>query len=248
MPGVLVWDGKSQIDGNDIVLIATENSKNEKTGPMLQCWILNKNVNPMTALKTGQDKSICGDCKFRGGICYVNVAQAPNQIFKTYKLNKYPKVDDSFSFFNNKKVRFGAYGEPVAIPINVWHEILAVAKSHTAYTHQWKKPEFAWYKEFCMASVDSEFEYQEAKKLGWRTFRVKSPTDFKLLSEVVCPASEEANYKTTCAKCLLCGGTSKVAKDIVINSHGLPHKIKKFENLNLNARSANPSKIALGVI
>lgn len=238
MSGVIVWEGKSQLDKKPIVFIATENSKNIKTGPMLQTWILRRFINPVQAIKTGQDESICGDCKFRGGVCYVNVAQAPNQVYKTYRAGKYPKIKNDYSFFENKIVRCGSYGESVAVPIHIWHEILAVCAGNTGYTHQWKKPQFAWYKEFCMASVDSEIEHQQALKMGWRTFRVKGKNDSVGEDEVICPASAEAGYKSTCAKCLLCAGTSKQAKNIVINSHGLSHKIKKFEDM----RMANPSK------
>ena len=38
------------------------------------------------------------------------------------------------------------------------------------------------------------------------------------------PASAESGKKTTCENCMLCAGTSKAAKDIVIADHALGHK------------------------
>ena len=50
----------------DIVCIATFNSSNRKTGDEVQTWILYKHEAPHTAIDTGNDKAICGDCKHRG--------------------------------------------------------------------------------------------------------------------------------------------------------------------------------------
>lgn len=40
--GKIIWEGKSRFDGKPIVCIATENSKNRKTGDMVQTWILSQ--------------------------------------------------------------------------------------------------------------------------------------------------------------------------------------------------------------
>jgi hypothetical protein len=56
-----------------------------------------------------------------------------------------------------------------------------------------------------------------------RVFRVSIGTD-KQTGEVSCPASAESGKKTTCENCMLCAGTSKAAKDIVIADHALGHK------------------------
>jgi len=37
---------------------------------------------------------------------------------------------------------------------------------------------------------------------------------------VLCPASEEAGRKATCATCKLCGGASIKAKSVAIPAHG----------------------------
>lgn len=72
-----------------------------------------------------------------------------------------------------------------------------------------------------MASVDSLEEYYEAKRLGYRTFRVTEGINSKLKSEFICPASIEAGHKLQCTKCLACSGTSYIGKaDVVIQVHG----------------------------
>ena len=63
--GVVLYDGPSRIDGAPIIAIAcriTEASENGKTGAMVQTFIMRRDIPPHTALKTGDDASVCGDC------------------------------------------------------------------------------------------------------------------------------------------------------------------------------------------
>ena len=58
--GVILYEGPSHIDGAPIVVIAnriTAPSTNDKTGAMVQTFIIRADVNPYRALKTGQDKA-----------------------------------------------------------------------------------------------------------------------------------------------------------------------------------------------
>ena len=66
MAGFVFYRGKSPIDGAPIVAIATLESKNGKTGDMVQTWILREDISPLMAIKTGADRSICGNCVHRG--------------------------------------------------------------------------------------------------------------------------------------------------------------------------------------
>jgi len=66
------WRGPSPIDGAPIVMImtglsrlASEQSKNRKTGPMVQTHIVRQDMAPVVAMMGGHDKSICGDCPLR---------------------------------------------------------------------------------------------------------------------------------------------------------------------------------------
>jgi hypothetical protein len=66
--GVILYEGPSVIDGAPIVAIATgfkSPSSNDKTGTMIQVWILRADIAPHEAQKTGADESICGDCPMR---------------------------------------------------------------------------------------------------------------------------------------------------------------------------------------
>jgi uncharacterized low-complexity protein len=201
-----------------LVVIATTESNNRKTGNMIQVWILRSDVDPVTAIKQGSDRRICGDCPARGTYCYVNVGQAPNAVFRAYVNGSYSKLElaDYGSVFSGRAVRLGAYGDPAFIPQRVIEGIVAHASNWTGYTHQWRKA--PWLSHYVMASVDSIAEKIDATKWGWRTFRV-SATDEGTVGEIMCPASQG---KTTCADCCLCNGVhgADKRKSIFIPVHG----------------------------
>ena len=78
--GFVLYEGKSALDPDqNIVAIITTKSSNKKVGNMMQVWILNKDVNPLTASKKSLDNAVCGECNLRqskGGACYVVLFQA----------------------------------------------------------------------------------------------------------------------------------------------------------------------------
>jgi hypothetical protein len=226
--GMIIYRGPSMLDGAPIVVIATglkANSQNAKTGHMVQTFILREDVNPFLAIKSGDDISICGDCKHRpanGGACYVRVEQAPNSVWRAYKRGAYP---DYSSILRGAQrvaglnVRLGTYGDPAAVPFAVWENLTQYAAGVTGYTHQWRN--FPALAALCMASVDSFDEFMAAKAQGWRTFRVRTASEYLAPREVICPASKEAGTKTNCAACKACGGHAAKAKaDIAIIAHG----------------------------
>lgn len=230
--GYVIYDGPSELDGKPIIAVATgfaKNSQNSKTGAMVQIWILRRNVAPLTAVKTGADKSVCGNCPLRPNAfksrkdrlpgdkaCYVNIGQAPRAVHDGWQRGIYPAAVPGI--FLGHKVRFGAYGDPAAVPAAAWAQARREMVQNTGYSHQWRTvaPCNA---EFLMASVETPEGRAEAKAMGWRTFRTKREGDPVLPGEIACPASKEAGVRTTCDKCVLCGGASVKAKDIVINLH-----------------------------
>ena len=236
--GLVLYKGKSLIDGQMIVVIATGvygKTENRKTGDMIQTWIVRADIPPIIAKQLGHDYSVCGDCKHRHfGSCYVNIAHGPHQTFKSYHQDRYQRFEEDkhLQLFKGRKVRLGSYGDPAAVPTSVWAKICSVTDGHTGYTHQWNQrftdPQL---KDYCMASCDNEKEYTKAKALGWRSFRVRFDDNQELLeNEFVCPASNEANNKTSCDKCKACMGLqAKTKKDPCIIAHGLEHKIKSFK-------------------
>ena len=232
MNSFILYEGKSQLDGKPIVVIATglNGSANKKTGSLVQTWIIRSDIAPHEAIKTGDDSSICGDCTHRGKIvdgklegrsCYVLTHQAPLSVYKSFLKGKYTKPSEKEirMLLKGKKLRLGAYGDPLAVPFEVWDNALSYTIGNTGYTHQWKTGD-ARFKKILMASCDNSKEQVKASILGYRTFRVKSKLDNLLLGEIACPASKEAGVKTSCEKCLLCSGMSTLAKNIAIIAHG----------------------------
>lgn len=228
----ILWQGDSLLDGAPVVAIISglwRPSSNRKTGPMLQTWILRADQTPVEAVKSGDDASICGDCTHRGGngaprTCYVNIGQAPQAIYRQFAAGRLATSRELTGLGRGRAVRLGAYGDPAAVPAHIWRELTAQATVVTGYTHQWRSCDPAL-QALCMASVDSREEAEEAQALGWRTFRVKSPTDLRTFGEAICPASEEAGAKITCLQCGACDGTRRALRgNIVINAHGTAHQ------------------------
>lgn len=62
---VLIWEGPSPLDGKTIGVLATLDSDNVKTGRSVQIWILRKDIAPHVAQRTGDDRSVCGNCPNR---------------------------------------------------------------------------------------------------------------------------------------------------------------------------------------
>ena len=231
--GIVVYRGPSLIDGKMIMVIATgfTGTNNDKTGDMIQTWIMRADKHPQDALYQGQDYSVCGDCKHRDfKSCYVNVGKAVTTIWRTHcRGGRYVDLNpENINMFKDKEVRLGSYGDPAAVPFNVWARILSVAKSHTGYTHQWKKCDQNL-RYLCMASCDTVKEAKRAKAMGWRTFRVRLDENDELLeNEFICPASKEGGMKTNCARCGACSGAGNMGNPAII-VHGMTHKVRYFK-------------------
>lgn len=237
--GIVLYEGPSVLDGAPIVVVATLNSRNEKTGDMVQTWIMRSDINPIEASKTKQDGSVCGGCPHRhslGGACYVNLAQAPLAVWKAYKRGTYAHVTDDGvgDCLNGRFIRLGSYGDPAAVPALVWEYVTGLASGWTGYTHQLGHPKFdSQILRWCMVSADTPKQAKKAQAQGLRTFRVKTPDAPKLDSELVCPA--ETGVK--CADCRACAGATLSGAAVVIDVHGSRAKryTEKFGRVNLIA-------------
>lgn len=228
------------IDGAPIIVIASglKQSTNRKTGSMLQTYILRRDVSPVDAIRTGADASICGDCPARGDVvampdgsasnngrrCYVNVGQGPLSVWRAWQRGAVPSIADASEIPGigaGRMVRLGTYGDPAAVPADVWRALTMRAAGHTGYTHQWRKPIAAPLRSLCMASADSEADARDASASGWRYFRVAMPGDApRVIGEAICPASAEAGRKLTCDACGACSGANGRRGSIVIQAHG----------------------------
>ena len=236
MASFIIYEGPSLIDGQPIVAIAQVKSGNRKTGDMVQTWILRSDIDPITASRTGQDSSICGDCPHKGKpsdkatgqaidrTCYVNLLFAPNGVFKAYKRGIYSHArghDSIRAIGLLRGVRLGSYGDPMAVPQYVWESLCSGAEYVTAYTHQQNTMPH-----LVMTSADSLAQAESAWANNQRTFRVIASMDaIDKANESLCPASDEYEKtynkpRKTCAQCKLCGGNSKAAKSVAIVAHG----------------------------
>jgi hypothetical protein len=249
--GYIVYEGPSLIDGSPIVAIATISSRNKKTGRMLQTWILRADIDPLTANRTGEDYSICGECPLRGTAnpgkvsgtadnrgCYVQIGQAPASVYRTYKAGRYPKAivyggllfppdvaaKGGSCIGKGEIVRLGAYGDPAAVPGSVWDMLTKFSKGWTGYTHQSGLIDSAPVNR-CMVSADNENQARQAWGKGYRTFRIVADVQAVIKgSEVICPATPEGGSKATCADCRLCMGSSKAGKSVAVVAHGAGKK------------------------
>jgi hypothetical protein len=234
--GIVLYRGKSLIDGSNIVCVATglrSRSKNKKTGDMIQFWILCADKNPMEANRCGDDKAVCGSCKHRHfRSCYVNMAHGPIHVYNALERGAYTEM--SFvspglkDIFKGRQARFGAYGDPAAIPTLFWQVMASYFEGYTSYTHRWKQCDPSL-KTYCMASCDTEEEAADAKRRGWRTFYVRQETDALPEGFFVCPASEEGGRKTSCENCGACkGGEASNKKNPCIIAHGNEWKMAYY--------------------
>jgi hypothetical protein len=232
--GFIIDQGLSPIDSKPYVAILTLKSSNRKTGDMAQVWILRSDINPVEALNTGEDYSICGNCPHRKGAnelidgvlryivsdkrsCYVNVGQAPNSVYKSFKAGRYDIATSSElkRVLAGRRVRWGAYGDPAILHESVVSEINGYVLGHTGYTHQWRESFSDWCKGVFQASCDGMMDYLEASKRGYKTFAV-IPKGSRNYSGKQCPATIELS-EAQCKTCKLCDGAKA---DIYVEAHG----------------------------
>lgn len=245
--GIVLYEGLSSYDNKPIVAIATLKTSNRKTGDLIQTWILRSDVNPVEAVKTQADSSICGSCIHRGTYssieskmmnrsCYVNVGQAPLGIYKAYQRGNYRKglTDEQLATtLSGRLVRLGSYGDPAVLPYEICEKLVKFSVGNTGYTHMWKLCD-PRYSNLLMASCDTEADFEEAHKRGWRTFRVRGEGDLLLPGEFECPASTAQNNRLTCEQCLACSGTrsgklGNRAGNVAIVVHGSAAKVNSFK-------------------
>ena len=185
------------------------------------------------------DAANCGDCPFAAnnqfkvqkiGKCYthkvmqysgfISMLKSINSQFDTFA--DVPKwgsdiAEQVVKMCNNRYVRFGTYGEPTEIDLDVVNVITLVCKNWTGYTHQYlRKPEYLAY---FMASVHNENQSNFVhNRFEGRSFIAAKNNEG--VKAVICPASNEAGFISNCSKCGLCSGTNgKGKKDVIILEH-----------------------------
>ena len=223
LKGFVLHRGASPLDGSQFVVIATLKSGNRKTGDMVQVWILRADQDPVAAIQSGADVTVCGDCIHRkqadgSRSCYVNVGQSVLSVWRAWKRGVYvenPSTELIARALKGRRIRWGAYGDPSIIPADVvalWNEH---ADGWTGYTHQWRQPWAQWCRGTFQASCDGFADYLAASDAGWRTFAVV-PKNGEAFSGKQCPATVDGSA-ATCRTCSLCDGARA---DIWVEAHG----------------------------
>lgn len=238
--GFIIYRGPSLLTGRPIVAVALTASTNRKTGNMVQTYILSDEADPVSAARSGQDEAVCGDCKHRpanGGACYVTLIHGPSSVWRGLQRGIYPQaMRGQLPILGaGRMVRLGTYGDPAAVPVGIWEALVSEAAGRTGYTHQWRNGDLSEdaqlrpLRALVMASCDSEAEAHYARQLGWRHFRIRSTeAEPPMAREMVCPASEEAGKRKTCAECGACDGAQRGSgkASVVIVVHG--SKARRF--------------------
>lgn len=229
--GTIVWEGASLLDGQPIALLLTglaTPSKNIKTGDMIQSYIIRQDIAPITAVVEGEDSSVCGNCPLRRSVCYVDLRPV-NSVWRKYSEGGYPHINNSIkASLSGRLLRVSTYGDATAVPFEVWEDLMNYCQFGTGYTHQWRDCDQRW-RSYLMASVESAELAEEARSLGWRTFRVALADELPGKGEIFCRNHEDSSI--TCDACGLCNGARVKSPSIINPVHGLAWKSKNFEQL-----------------
>ena len=224
----IIYRGPSMLDGAPIVVVANYSKRNSKTGTMVQTYIIRDDMDPVYASKTGADSSICGACPHRGTAtddpklkqakgrtCYVLLGQGPLTVWRALQRGVYQPQNPA-DIGRGRMVRLGTYGDPAAVPAEIWDALLSEAEGWTGYSHQ-----SGFRPDLVMQSADTAAEAVAFWAQGMRTFRVvQAVSEIDTTREVVCPASKEAGRRTTCEACKLCSGlATRSPKSVAIVLH-----------------------------
>jgi hypothetical protein len=132
-----------------------QDQKTVKQAIWYKLTFLRADIDPITASRTGQDSSICGDCIHKGQpsdkaqgqaigrTCYVTLAHGPLGKWKAYKRGSYSPISghkEIAALGFGRMVRLGTYGDPCAVPNYIWQSLISRAQGHTAYTHGASNP------------------------------------------------------------------------------------------------------------
>lgn len=242
--GLVLWEGQSRFSPlHRIAVVLTgirRDSKNAKTGKMLQVWIIPVDGSPMASLRNGTDEAVCGGCRLRPIIsksipgsarCYVDVSRAPSGVARAYHAGSYTLATPALlsRYVANTRVRFGAWGDPAAVPSTVWQTLADLPGVRwTGYSHgalHFGLDGVKDLRQLVMYSADDAPTARAAQAAGWRTFRVRQGAADPLLpGEIACPASSEGGARIQCDQCLLCDGSARMdirrLPNVAIIDHG----------------------------
>jgi hypothetical protein len=223
----------------------TGTTANTKTGDIPTLWV---------GSSREESKASCKGCPLLNNGCYAQggtPSMAHSSMIRAAKKGKRYTLKAALqaSKRSAKMARFGAIGDPAALPLAYLKKAIGAVKAMgldaVGYTHHWRsKPELAG---VFMASCDSLEDCDDAMSMGYRaavvlpwdhTGRFTTPQGAK---GIVCPAmaAEEKGKSVTCNDCRLCDG-SKPGPIIGFPNHG-PKDAHKRRAAKLAAQSAAAS-------
>ncbi len=151
---------------------------------------------------------------------------------------------------NRFGIRLGSYGEPSAVPYQVWQSIFDALPGirWTGYTHQHRAMLFngiddsyshwKWCQNNLMASCDSPQEAELAKSAGWRYFLAMSPGMTPPDKSIECLAERTVN-PLQCSSCGICNGSNGKSSraSVYLKEHGARSsgKAKRSASLTIAA-------------
>jgi hypothetical protein len=224
------------------VAIMTFHSENRKTGDMAQIWLLAENESPLDARKLGLYRIVCGDCPVVS-CCYVNLAHRPRTVYEGYQAGQYPDYAPNLheAAVVEKGVRFGAYGDPVLLPLWLVQRLVRASGGRwTGYTHQWRRAEYQSFREFFMASVETEEDAALAESMGWRWYMVTTKPSIQ--GAVMCPhQNTQLDRLVLCNTCWACNGAQRPVGarqrvNIIASPTGHNHAAARWRNHVENKR------------
>jgi hypothetical protein len=218
-------------------------SQNKKIGIGYIIQTYHFSIEQVKDMALNNDAASCMDCPLsfnqnngKSGGCYTHKGMQLMGLKSMLRsLNK--KLDtikdfDAFEFktFIDKVkkgtpvnlIRFGAYGEPVLLPIEIVEVLASMSPKTTGYTHQWNKLKYHGYNKYFMSSTHTDEERNQSRALGFRSFFVATEDikGAKPENATNCPASKESALNLSCIACGLCNGARRGnKKDIYILKH-----------------------------
>lgn len=237
VPGCVLYRGESPFlpgEAGRYVVVMTMFSDNRKTGDMPQIWILCENEHPLEAKALGHHVAVCGDCPITK-LCYVNLAKRPRSVYETYKAGEYSEDPHAYdAIVRANGVRYGAYGDPVLLPLPLVAHLASLDARHkhwTGYTHQWRLAAYQAYRQYFMASAHTIDEMHQAWRMGWRTFRVGRADEKPAAGETQCPAQTSVDKQ--CVDCFACNGNDReLAQPAARSIFALPHGLQAESRWN----------------
>lgn len=232
----------SQLVPDRRIIIIGKYKPNKKTGEVIQLSLLDADLSPKEDLALARaDETYLsahgcdsGCTSFYG--CYVSsFAFHFKSIDNNWLLwskehdEAVPELSESDQsrLFSGKTIRFGEYGDPASVSLDVIERIASYASDHLGYTHRWRscEPGFA---RFCMASVESTSDYVHAMARGYRPFLVvpAGTTRKQIQAEITAGTPTPCVHdidETQCVNCPTpCNGTSWASRKagIYVIAHG----------------------------